>query len=263
MAEQRRRPAAAQRAGSTRPAGTRPTGTGPRKRRRKSRTTVPMRWLTPLLAAAAGCLVAASQLAPVLVDVTATSTTISDNGVTAGVDSATTLGGGLLSWSTGSVAGDSNGASVLDPDVSSGGLAVPQPPRPNGITLQPWAAHGESPTLTPLEPACGGYSSPKRITPGVVVGAGSATVSWQSDARGEVQGYRVQAVSQDLVTGAQPAPVAQTVAQPEGCVPVSVTISGLESGGTYVFWLEEQVTSVTTGGTRLDQVGTSDAFVIG
>jgi hypothetical protein len=97
----------------------------------------------------------------------------------------------------------------------------------------------------------------------VVVGGGSATVSWQSDNREEVQGYRVQAVSQALVSGPQPTPVVQTVGQPGGCAPVSLTITGLTSGEAYVFWLEEQVTSRTTGVTRLEQVGTSAAFVIG
>jgi len=278
MAEQRRRPAGAQRAPGTstsrRPAAGRPAAARPTPRaaarpkpRAAARPTarrrrVPVRWLAPLLAVAAGGLVAASQLAPVLVDLTATSSAIPDNGVTSGSSAATALGDGLLSWTTGPVAGDSNGASVIDSDVRSG-LAVPQPPRPGDITLQPWAAHGVSPTLTPLEPACGGYSSPKRVTPGVVVGAGSATLSWQSDNRDEVQGYRVQAVSQDLVTGPQPVPVAQTVGQPDGCVPVSATLTGLTPGGTYVFWLEEEVTSVTTSGTHLDQIGTSEAVVIG
>jgi hypothetical protein len=44
---------------------------------------------------------------------------------------------------------------------------------------------------------------------------------------------------------------------------VSVTLTGLTSGVPYVFWLEEQVTSVSTGVTRLVQVGTSGAVVIG
>jgi hypothetical protein len=84
-----------------------------------------------------------------------------------------------------------------------------------------------------------------------------------SDNRPEVLGYRVQAVSQQLVGGEQPAPLMQTAAQPDGCMPVSVTITGLTSGVPYVFWLEEQVTSASTGVTRIVQVGTSSAVVIG
>jgi hypothetical protein len=209
----------------------------------------------------AGGLVAASQLTPVLVDLTASST-IADNGATSGIS---TGGGsdGLLSWSSGSgIAGDSNGATVLNGNTPSG-LVVPQPPRPDGITIEPWARHGQSPTLTPLAPACGGYTTPKRITPGVVPGAGSATVTWQSDNRGEVQSYQVSAISQTLVTGAQPAPVTATAAQPTGCQQVSVTVTGLVPGQSYVFWMEEQIISPTTGVPRLEQVGSSSPVLIG
>jgi hypothetical protein len=46
-------------------------------------------------------------------------------------------------------------------------------------------------------------------------------------------------------------------------VPVTVTVVGLTPGEPYVFWLEEQVTSASTGVTRLVQVGTTEAVVIG
>ena len=94
-------------------------------------------------------------------------------------------------------------------------------------------------------------------------GAGAATLDWMADNRPEVLGYRVQAVSQRVVEGRQPAPVVQAVAQPDGCVGVTVTVTGLTPGDPYVFWLEEQVTSASTGVTRLVQVGTTGAVVIG
>ena len=241
-------PAGARRAQRRRPAGD----------KRRGRLA---RWLTPLLTLAAGGLVAASQLTPVLVDLTA-STTIPNQGVTSGGDTASALGAGLLSWSTGTPAGDSNGATVTD-GAAVGGLVVPQPPRPGGITLQPWAARGVAPTLTPREPACGGYGTPRRTTPGVVAGTGSATVTWMSDARGEVQSYQVSAIGQQPVGGVQPAPVTATAAQPDGCQQVTATVTGLVSGEYYVFWLEEQVVSVTTGRTRLDQVGSSAPVLVG
>jgi hypothetical protein len=269
MAEGTRRTpsAAAPRRPGARPASPRRRSRAPRRgaaRRRRpaadERRGRLARWLTPLLTLAAGGLVAASQLTPVLVDLTAS--TIPNQGVTSGADPAGSPGTGLLSWSTGSgIAGDSNGASVTGGNVSSG-LVVPQPPRPNGITIQPWAAHGVSPTLTPLAPACGGYSSPKRITPGVVAGPGAATVTWQADARKEIGSYQVSAISQQLVAGTQPAPVTATAAQPAGCQQVTVTVPGLVPGRYYVFWLEEQVTSPTTGRVRLDQVGSSEPVLI-
>jgi hypothetical protein len=245
MAEQRRRTT-----------GSRPA---PHRAARPRRRTG---WLAPLLVVATGGLVAAAQLTPVLVDLTATSTTIPDGGATSGSGTGRPSPG-LLSWSTGgTVAGDSNGATVINGGPVSG-LVVPQPPRPNGIALQPWAAHGESPTLTPLQPVCGGLTSPKRMTPGVVAGPGSATVNWQADDRAGVTSYQVSAVGQRLVAGAQPPPVTVTAAQPTGCQQVTATVTGLTSGARYVFWLEEQITSPTTGVPRLEQVGTSSPVLIG
>jgi hypothetical protein len=155
-------------------------------------------------------------------------------------------------------------ASSLASVAAEGGLAIPQPPRPQQIVIMPNAAVGTPPSYKQRPDACGGGgTTPRRMVPGVVPGAGSATLDWMADSRPEVLGYRVQAVSQRLVGGQQPAPVMQTVAQPAGCVPVSVTITGLTSGDPYVFWLEEQVTSSSTGVTRLVQVGTTGAVAIG
>jgi hypothetical protein len=147
----------------------------------------------------------------------------------------------------------------------TGGMQVPQPPRPAHVTRvpAPAAAVGIPPTYTPPTPSCGGYGNPRRIVPGATPGSGSATVSWLADGHTEVQGYRLSAVSQVLVTGAQAAPRQRTVAQPSGCVPVTVTLTGLTPGVPYVFWLEEQTLDSRTGAVRFVQVGTSDAVVIG
>jgi hypothetical protein len=159
---------------------------------------------------------------------------------------------------------------VVYPDLpvaaaATGGLQVPQPPRPVHVDRVPvpLAAVGTAPSLTPRTAPCGGFVAPRRITPGVAPGAGSATVRWMADDRADVRGYRVSAVSQVLVSGAQPAPVQQTVARPGGCAPVSVTITGLAPGTPYVFWLEEQTLDVAASAVRFVQVGTSEAVVIG
>ena len=210
-----------------------------------------------MLAVAAGAAVLVPQLTPVLVEVTA---------ATAGVTAAPTA----VSTPP-PVLAQAQGVDTLD-DVAAarasvatgGGLAVPQPPRPGRITIMPNAAVGTPPTYRQRPDACGGAgTNPRRMVPGVVPGAGSATLDWMSDDRPEVLGYRVQAVSQQLVAGEQPAPVTVSAAQPAGCVPVTVTVLGLTPGEPYVFWLEEQVTSASTGVTRLVQVGTSEAVVIG
>lgn len=160
---------------------------------------------------------------------------------------------------------DSGGTAVDDPGASSPatlGLA-PVIPRPGTFEVPRPVPHGVLPTYVPAPAPCGGYSTPRIINPGAVPGTGSAVVSWMADNRTEVVGYRVQAVDQVLVTGAQPAPVTQTAAQPAGCVQVTADLTGLTSGHAYVFWLEEQTQDPTTGVVQLFQVGSSQPVTIG
>lgn len=151
------------------------------------------------------------------------------------------------------------------PLAAGPGLQVPQPPRPVpvGTRVVPFAPVGIQPTLAPPTSSCGDYGNPRRIIPGAVPGAGSATLSWQADGHSGVQGYRVSAVSQRLVPGAQPPPVQQTIAQAVGCRQVSVTVTGLTTGVPYVFWLEEQSLDSSVNVVRYVQVGESSAVVIG
>ena len=144
------------------------------------------------------------------------------------------------------------------PPVSA--VAVPRP-QPIEVRVRPGVPHGVLPDTDPPPAACGGYGNPRRILPGVVPGVASATVSWQADGSAEVRRYRVQAVSQQLVSGLQPDPPVRIAAQPAGCVPVTVGFAGLSSGVPYVFWLEEEVPD-PSGVLRWVQVGTSSAVVI-
>jgi hypothetical protein len=139
-------------------------------------------------------------------------------------------------------------------------VAVPRP-RPIELRVRPGVPVGVPPELEPPPAACGGYGAPRRILPGVAPGVASATVSWQADGSAGVLRYRVQAVSQRLVTGRQPEPPVQIAAQPAGCVPVTVAFAGLAPGVAYVFWLEEEVPD-TAGVPRWVQVGTSGPVVI-
>jgi len=139
---------------------------------------------------------------------------------------------------------------------------TPAIPRPGNFEIPRPAPYGVAPDLEPSPAPCAGYSTPKVNNPGAVPGIGSATLTWMADDRPEVTGYRVQAVAQTLVTGEQPAPVQQTVAQPSGCVQVTTTMTGLTSGETYIFWLEEAVVDSTTSATRLFQVGASSPVTI-
>jgi hypothetical protein len=140
---------------------------------------------------------------------------------------------------------------------------VPRP-QPRQIQLpRPWVPHGVSPKTSPPPASCGGYSTPRKITPGVVAGTGSATLSWMADNHSDVQGYRVRAVSQQLVPGTQPDPPTQSVAQVTGCATASATMTGLASGVYYVFWLEEAQLDTATGVVRDVQVGESEPVRIG
>ncbi|MCM4079459.1 hypothetical protein [Paractinoplanes hotanensis] len=71
---------------------------------------------------------------------------------------------------------------------------------------------------------------PMTVTPG----AGSLKVQWPAR-YGEV--YRVAAVPQEIVSGAQPEPKWQTVTTGGGCTG-SATISGLKPGAPYIVWLD-------------------------
>ena len=143
-------------------------------------------------------------------------------------------------------------------------FSVPQPPRPDLDYLNiPYQPVGVSPTLTPKPASCAGSTRPRRVAPGVTAGPGSAVVTWQASDAAEVTGYRISAVSQQLVGGTQPPPVQLEVGQETGCAPMSARVTGLTSGVPYVFWLEEHTTSSVRDVVRWVQVGTSEAVVIG
>jgi hypothetical protein len=248
--------------------GRRTTGNRPAARRRapaQRRSRRRAGWLAPILAVTAGAVLFGPQLTPALLEVTASTEPVEEPAAATPTPTPAATPTPTLAAAQGvDTLDDVATASSLASVAAEGGLAIPQPPRPHQIVIMPNAAIGTPPGYKQRPDACGGGgTTPRRMVPGVVPGARTATLDWMADSRPEVLGYRVQAVSQRLVGGQQPAPVMQTVAQPDGCVPVSVTITGLTSGVPYVFWLEEQVTSSSTGVTRLVQVGTTSAVVIG
>ncbi|MGY1823052.1 hypothetical protein [Geodermatophilus sp. SYSU D00079] len=149
---------------------------------------------------------------------------------------------------------------VAPPVVATG----PAPLAPRGVHLDvphPMVPRGVPMETEPPEALCGGYGTPRRISPTVVPGPGTAAVSWPADGHADVRRYRVQAVSQRLVPGAQPVPVQQVVGQAANCRPVGVTLTGLERGVPHVFWLEEEIEGDL--GLRWVQVGTSAPITIG
>lgn len=61
--------------------------------------------------------------------------------------------------------------------------------------------------------------------------------------------YRVTAVPQKLVVGAQPEPPWKSVPAGKGCT-ISTTITGLVSGAAYIVWLDAPNTGYDLDGTR-------------
>ncbi|MGY1773685.1 fibronectin type III domain-containing protein [Blastococcus sp. SYSU D00813] len=157
------------------------------------------------------------------------------------------------------------GAGIVDPEpqVDVPGVAVPVPRDIDLEIVPPVVPRGVVPEFEPPPATCGGYSSPRRILPGVVPGPGSATLSWMADSdNSAVRGYRVQAVSQQLVTGAQPEPPQVLVGQRDDCGEVGATLTGLTPGAYYAFWLEEQVWDEQSQRMRYLHVGTTDPVLI-
>ncbi|WP_045740667.1 hypothetical protein [Actinoplanes rectilineatus] len=83
---------------------------------------------------------------------------------------------------------------------------------------------------------------PIEVTPG----AGSLKVEWP---RQYDSAYRVVAVPQQLVSGAQPVPPWQSVPATTACT-VSTTITGLVPGAPYIVWLDAPGTGYEVDGTR-------------
>jgi hypothetical protein len=221
-------------------------GTRGRARRRKARG-----WWTPVLATTATGLVGLAFLpdppgadGAQAVDAAA-------------VAPATPVTGFSTSGGTGSIVVPAPAVAAPPP------MIVPHPQVVRQAVVPPYVPVGRSPKLTPPPAKCGGYATPRRLTPTVVPARGSATVTFPADPSKDVRGYRVQAVDQHLVTGDQPAHVVVAAAQVTGCRDVTVTVSGLTSGDAYVFWVEEQQVDDASALTQFVQVGSSEPVVVG
>ena len=259
-----RRPAQ-RRTTQQRKAGSRPAGARPAARRRpQRRPRTRLGWLAPVLLVTAMAVLTGVQVAPVVVELTASGTEVT-NGIAREALMDTPLPDtaiGMAGTGQAGLGGEEISA-VAAQGARSGGFAVPQPPRPVGITLPVDTSYGVVPEYTPRPDPCGGSGSPRRIVPNAVAGPGSATVTWLADSREEVLSYRVSAVSQELVEGEQIGPIPVVVDKPATCSELTATVPGLVPGDAYVIWMEELTLSPSTGVARMVHVGTSDPVVIG
>ncbi|MEU8240689.1 hypothetical protein AB0C07_20795 [Actinoplanes missouriensis] len=150
---------------------------------------------------------------------------------------------GLSDDSGASTAVQESGESWMQVDA---GQATPSPVPTRGkavVTAEPSvSAPTPDPSCTKIWPRTDPVFIPVEVTPG----AGSLKVEWPTQYD---SGYRVTAVPQALVSGAQPEPEWQTVAAGTGCS-VSTTITGLTSGAAYIVWLDAPDTGRDIDGTR-------------
>ncbi|MEV0898646.1 fibronectin type III domain-containing protein [Actinoplanes sp. NPDC049802] len=117
---------------------------------------------------------------------------------------------------------------------------------PTPVTTYGKASPTPSTTLPPLpttSPSASGSPDPsctprQRTSPinglGVTPASTSAVVTWYHPGGPNIVDYRITAISQDLVNGAQ-AEIGWTRSAPEECGEVSATVPGLQPRSRYVF----------------------------
>jgi Fibronectin type III domain len=137
--------------------------------------------------------------------------------------------------------GDSTTGSGRSWIVVDNGSATPSPATPVGkasptppTTLPPLPTGSASPPPTPSN-TCTPMQRIKTINGlAVTPGRTSAVVTWYHPGGSNIVDYRVTAINQDLVTGAQKE-VGWTRSAPTECGDVSATITGLDPQTPYVF----------------------------
>lgn len=86
---------------------------------------------------------------------------------------------------------------------------------------------------------------------------GAVQLSWMSRKGASLEGWRVAAARQDLVSGVQPPLVWKDVPAPPGCQLATTTVTGLAGGSRYQFWLHTVLTDPLGGDPTVVMVGRS------
>ena len=126
------------------------------------------------------------------------------------------------------------------------GKATPSPSETMG---KPTATPGVSLSVPAPDPSCTknwARTEPVLIPVEVTPGFGSLRVEWPTQYDSN---YRVAAVPQALVYGAQPEPEWKEVPPGTGCS-VSTTLTGLTPGAAYIVWLDAPNSGREVDGTR-------------
>ncbi|AEV81467.1 hypothetical protein ACWT_0455 [Actinoplanes sp. SE50] len=120
-------------------------------------------------------------------------------------------------------------------------------PTPSRLTARP-SAPGLGASVSPFPSCTKTFTATEAVLIPVDVTpiAGGFKVEWP---RQYGSNYRVTAVPQKLVLGAQPEPSWKNVPPGTGCT-VSTTITGLVPGAAYIVWLDAPNTGYERDGTR-------------
>jgi hypothetical protein len=180
------------------------------------------------------------------------------------------------SGGSGGSAGSAGGNKVQLPQNTSyqGGQAVPSPsPAVGGSPYRtPLAALPSLPAPTvafsynprPVGTVCQG-----RLREGVVngldvtpLGGGRAQVRWWEVGDPALQGYKLVAVSQQLVYGPQPPLKWINVAKAGRCVQVTTTVTGLKPGDPYIFVLHAVIQNYESVPPIIPEIARSPAVII-
>ncbi|GIF15216.1 hypothetical protein [Actinoplanes teichomyceticus] len=138
------------------------------------------------------------------------------------------------------------------------GSATPSPTPSLGVRPSAAATAGlpsANPSCTRVWPPTEPVLIPVAVTPV----PGGFRVEWP---RQYDSNYRVTAVPQELVAGAQPEPVWKNVPAGTGCT-ISTTLTGLNSGDPYIVWLDAPNTGRQPDGTRHPYSGRSSVVYPG
>ncbi|HET9518213.1 MAG TPA: fibronectin type III domain-containing protein [Actinoplanes sp.] len=147
---------------------------------------------------------------------------------------------------------------VAEGSVSPSAVPAAGTPSPGLSTgFLPWPSSSVTPPATATPgPNCTGSQQQGPIDGLTVVpGRRSARVSWHNPGGANLVSYRVTAIPQDLVSGAQPELEWKTITPDAGCGTMTTVLTGLESGEAYT----ASVDAVTTRGDTDRAVGSTVA----
>lgn len=193
-----------------------------------------------------------------------------------GVGGCSALGLGGSSGSGGASGSGTDGNKVQLPEDTAyqGGQAVPSPsPGVGGSPARaPLAALPSLPSSTstpsyhpsPIPTVClgrlrEGFRNGLDVTP---IGGGRARVRWYEVGDPALQGYKLAAVSQQLVYGLQPPWKWQNVVKAGLCVEITTTVTGLVPGDPYVFVLHAVIKNYENVPPIIPEIGRSLAVRI-